>query len=56
MINNQGRKQVDCPLVYSEGRYTIDWEDLEKKLAGGDVKVHDLLQPAQPGRPCMDRR
>ena len=34
VINNQGRKQVDCPLVYSEGRYTIDWEDLEKKLAG----------------------
>ena len=45
MINNQGRKQVDCPLVYSEGRYTIDWEDLEKKLAGGDVKAMIFCNP-----------
>ena len=48
VINNQGRKQVDCPLVYSEGRYTIDWEDLEKKLAGGDVKAMIFCNPHNP--------
>ena len=48
VINNQGRKQVDCPLVYSEGRYTIDWEDLEKKLSGGDVKAMIFCNPHNP--------
>ena len=48
VINNQGRKQVDCPLVYSEGRYTIDWEDLEKKLAGVDVKAMIFCNPHNP--------
>ena len=48
MINNQGRKQVDCPLVYGEGRYVINWEDLEKKLSGGDVKAMIFCNPHNP--------
>ena len=48
VINNQGRKQVDCPLVYGEGRYVIDWEDLEKKLSGGDVKAMIFCNPHNP--------
>lgn len=34
-IRTQERKEVDCPLIYQDGRYSINWEDFEKKLAVG---------------------
>ncbi len=46
-IRTQDRKEVDCPLVYKDGRYEIDWEDFEKKLAGG-VKALIFCNPHNP--------
>lgn len=39
-IINNGRFVVESPLAYENGRYTINWEDLETKLSGS-AGVHD---------------
>mgnify|MGYP000659887424 CR=1 FL=1 len=46
-IRTQERKEVDCPLIYQDGRYSINWEDFEKKLAGG-VKAMIFCNPHNP--------
>ena len=42
------RKIVENPLRYENGRYTMDYEDLERKLAGGDAKLMLLCSPHNP--------
>lgn len=46
-IRTQERKEVDCPLIYQDGHYSINWEDFEKKLAGG-VKAMIFCNPHNP--------
>ena len=46
-IRTQERKEVDCPLIYQDGRYSINWEDFERKLAGG-VKAMIFCNPHNP--------
>lgn len=47
-INNNGRKLVNCPLVYSEGKYSIDFENLEKTIAENNVKLMLFCNPHNP--------
>ncbi|MBO7401574.1 MAG: pyridoxal phosphate-dependent aminotransferase [Lachnospiraceae bacterium] len=47
-IADNERKLVTSDLVYSEGRYGIDFEDLEKKIIENDVKLYLLCNPHNP--------
>ena len=47
IIQNQGRQMVDCPLIYEDKAYRIDWELLEKQLQAG-VKAMLFCNPHNP--------
>ena len=47
-ILGNGRKVVNNPLIYRDGRYTMDYEDLDKKLADPGVKGMILCSPHNP--------
>ena len=47
-ILNNGRKLVNNQLVYKDGRYEIDFEDFEKKIAENDVKMFIFCSPHNP--------
>ena len=48
VIRQNERKLVESPLVYSDGRYTIDFADLEQKIVDNDVKLFILCSPHNP--------
>ena len=48
VVNNNGRKLVESPMIYEKGRYTIDFEDFEKKIVENDVKLYILCSPHNP--------
>lgn len=48
VIENNDRKLVESPLVYENGRYTIDYADFEKKIVENDVKLFILCSPHNP--------
>lgn len=47
VIQNQGREKVDCPLIYENGAYRIDWEDLESKMKAG-ISAMIFCNPHNP--------
>lgn len=47
-IANNKRQVVVNPLKLEEGRYTMDYDDLEKKLAENNVKMMFLCNPQNP--------
>lgn len=47
-VKNNGRKLVTNPLKLVNGRYEIDFEDLEKKISEEDVKLMILCSPHNP--------
>jgi len=54
LIENNGRQVVNNPLVLKEGRYHMDFDDLEKR-AGDNIKLMILCSPANPvGRVWME--
>lgn len=48
MITANGRRVVANPLKCLEGRYLIDWEDLEKKVAAPETTMMILCSPHNP--------
>ncbi|MGR5156467.1 MalY/PatB family protein [Vibrio owensii] len=48
MIEGQGRACVRCPLIKQQGRFEIDWQDLETKLADQNNTVLLLCSPHNP--------
>jgi cystathionine beta-lyase len=46
LANN--RKLVNSPLVYADGKYSIDFQDLEEKIARNKVKLFLLCSPHNP--------
>ena len=49
VVKDNGRELVENPLVKDEkGYYTIDFEDLEKKLSLDEVKLFILCNPHNP--------
>ncbi|AGK55583.1 MalY/PatB family protein [Bacillus sp. 1NLA3E] len=48
VIENFNRKAVDNPLLYQNGRYDIDFADLDNKLKMQDVKILLVCNPANP--------
>ena len=48
VIERNERKKVENTLVYENGKYSIDFEDMEKKIAENDVKLMILCSPHNP--------
>ena len=48
VIEQNGRKIVENPLVYADGKYTVDFEDFERKVAEHQVKLFILCSPHNP--------
>lgn len=47
-IKNLGRKLISSELVNTNGIYTIDFEDFEKKIVENNVKLYILCSPHNP--------
>lgn len=43
-----GRECVDSPLIEKDGRYEMDYDDMEKKASSGKVKLFILCSPHNP--------
>jgi cystathionine beta-lyase len=48
VVKNAGRKLVKNSLVYSNGKYSIDFKDFEKKITENKVKLFILCSPHNP--------
>lgn len=48
-ICNNGRNALESVLVYEDGAYHVDWEDLEEKLANPQSSMMILCNPQNPG-------
>ena len=48
VIKNNGRKLVESEMIYENGRYSLDFEDFEKKIVENDVKLYILCSPHNP--------
>ncbi|WP_153723100.1 MalY/PatB family protein [Sporosarcina cascadiensis] len=47
-VKDTGRTLVNSELVNTDGKYTIDFEDFEKKIADNDVKLFIHCTPHNP--------
>ena len=54
-IVNNGRNVQESPLVYENGRYSIDFERLEKDLANPQTSLMILCNPHNPVGKLWDR-
>ncbi len=48
LIESAGRKAINNTLIIENDRYVIDFEEFEKQLASGDVKMVLLCNPHNP--------
>ena len=48
VIRENGRQVVENRLVYTDGRYQIDFEDFERKIVASHVKMFVLCSPHNP--------
>lgn len=48
-VKNNGRNVLEAPLVYEQGRYHIDFDDLERKLSDKQTSMLLLCNPQNPG-------
>lgn len=55
-IRNNGRNILESPLIYSNGEYSIDWEDLEAKLSDPQTSLMILCNPHNPVGKIWDKQ
>jgi cystathionine beta-lyase len=48
VVRDNDRKLVESPLVYENGRYSIDFTDFEEKITQNGVKLFILCSPHNP--------
>lgn len=48
VVKVNGRKLVENPLLYENGRYTMDLADFERKIVENNVKIYILCSPHNP--------
>ena len=48
VIRENGRKLVESPLVYENGKYSIDFRDFQEKIRENNVKMFILCSPHNP--------
>lgn len=49
VIEGQNRKIVNCPLIYDEDRYSINFDQFKELVAREDTKLMLLCSPHNPG-------
>lgn len=54
-IYNNGRYILENPLRYEDGKYSVDWEDLEDKLSDPQTTLMILCNPQNPTGVIWDR-
>ena len=54
-VKNNNRTLICSDLVNHQGRYTIDYEDFEKKIADNKVKLFILCSPHNPAGRVWER-
>lgn len=54
-IRNNGRNILESPLIYDGGEYSVDFEDLERKLAEPQTTLMILCNPHNPVGKIWDR-
>ena len=54
-IYNNGRNILESPLVYQDGKYEIDFEDLEEKLKNPQTSLLILCNPHNPVGKIWDK-
>lgn len=54
-IRNNGRNILESPLVYNDGGYSVDFADLEEKLADPQTTLMLLCNPHNPVGKIWDR-
>ncbi|MDR1657190.1 MAG: pyridoxal phosphate-dependent aminotransferase [Deltaproteobacteria bacterium] len=47
-VKENDRRLIDSPLVYHNGRYIIDFDDLEKKIVSFNIRLMLLCSPHNP--------
>ena len=55
-IKNNKRKLINSPLVYSDGKYSINFTDLEKKIVDEKVKLMLLCNPHNPTMDVWEKK
>lgn len=55
-VLDNGRKIAENPLKYQDGKYFVDFEDLERQLARDDVKLMIVCNPHNPTGNIWDGR
>lgn len=45
VIQNNGRRLINCQLLYQDGKYTIDFEKMDQLMAEEGVKVLIFCNP-----------
>lgn len=48
VVKQNDRVLVESPLIYQDGKYTIDFADFEQKIVENDVKLFILCSPHNP--------
>lgn len=48
VVQKNGRKLVTSPLIYSDGKYSMDFDDFERKIKDNAVKLFILCSPHNP--------
>ena len=48
VIQENDRKVIESPLVYEQGKYSVDFGDLEEKIRKNNVKLFILCSPHNP--------
>lgn len=48
VVQRNGRRLVESPLLYENGRYSIDFADMEAKIIENNVKLYILCSPHNP--------
>lgn len=54
-IINNGRRVLESPLKYENGEYSVDFDDLEKKLSDPETSLMILCNPHNPVGKIWDR-
>lgn len=54
-IINNGRRVLESPLLYEDGEYSVDFADLEQKLADPQTSLMILCNPHNPIGKIWDR-
>lgn len=54
-VRNNGRNVLESPLVYRDGEYSVDFDDLERKLADPQTTLMLLCNPHNPVGKIWDR-